>query len=437
MLTFLAFAASAAFLSATPASAAELALRESGRVATAVQTSDDEKAEEAKILAEWDAFADAVRKAKRDLADLQLRYNGSENEDAKKSIESDYNILRASTAERARTFWKSVDAFLTKYPKNMKVRQRRLDDTIFDHISPKVRAQDADTLGTLVTAEQSGEYLHKSAKFYEKAYDFAAAAARWKAAADKAQTFQVMKDLGNVCMNALDFPGARSAYQRASELASAQKDKQDIDRLVELATKYVGYWEIEQELRRQADEKKDLPLIEIVTDRGTMVCELFEDQAPNTVANIVELAEKKDANGRGYFDGLAFHRCIAGFMIQGGDPTGNGQGGPGYNVKDEFSRPDARMHFPGTLSMANTGRPDTGGSQFFVTNATTYHLNGRHTVFGRVVSGLEVAQVQPIDAADPQNKAAPFKIVSVKVLRKRDHPYVAEKIQSGGGALPR
>ena len=118
------------------------------------------------------------------------------------------------------------------------------------------------------------------------------------------------------------------------------------------------------------------------TSKGQIRVALFADDAPLTVANFVNLAQ------RGFYDGLKFHRVIAGFMIQGGDPTGTGRGGPGYTFADEFS-PRRRHDSAGVLSMANAG-PGTNGSQFFITHAPQPHLDGRHSVFGRVVAGQDV-----------------------------------------------
>ncbi len=117
----------------------------------------------------------------------------------------------------------------------------------------------------------------------------------------------------------------------------------------------------------------------IVTDKGTMEVELNEQAAPTTVANFVNLAQ------RGFYDGLTFHRVERNFVIQGGDPDGNGTGGPGYRFTGEAILKHTR---PGTLSMANSGI-GTDGSQFFVTLVATPHLDGKHSVFGRVVSGLD------------------------------------------------
>ncbi|PJK02796.1 peptidylprolyl isomerase [Lysobacteraceae bacterium NML75-0749] len=119
----------------------------------------------------------------------------------------------------------------------------------------------------------------------------------------------------------------------------------------------------------------------IDTDRGTIKLELFADKAPLTVANFVNLAQ------RGFYNGLNFHRVIADFMIQGGCPDGRGTGGPGYRFEDETN--NGVRHERGVISMANAG-PNTNGSQFFITHIKTDWLDGKHTVFGKVLEGLEV-----------------------------------------------
>jgi cyclophilin family peptidyl-prolyl cis-trans isomerase len=120
------------------------------------------------------------------------------------------------------------------------------------------------------------------------------------------------------------------------------------------------------------------------TSLGNFKIELFEQETPNTVANFVKLAQKD------FYNGVIFHRVIDGFMIQGGDPTGTGRGGPGYQFADEF-HPKLKHTSEGVLSMANAG-PNTNGSQFFITLAPTPHLDGRHTVFGKVTEGMDVVQ---------------------------------------------
>ncbi|GJM25116.1 MAG: peptidyl-prolyl cis-trans isomerase [Phycisphaerae bacterium] len=120
----------------------------------------------------------------------------------------------------------------------------------------------------------------------------------------------------------------------------------------------------------------------IKTNKGDINVEFFDDDAPITVSNFVNLAQ------RGYYDGVKFHRVIDNFMIQTGDPKGNGTGGPGYEFEDEFT-PSRRHDSPGVLSMANRG-PTTNGSQFFITHLPTPHLDGKHTVFGKVTKGQDV-----------------------------------------------
>ena len=158
----------------------------------------------------------------------------------------------------------------------------------------------------------------------------------------------------------------------------------------------------------QISEK--LPKIKIQTERGNITIEMFEDEAPNTVANMISLIEK------GYYDGLNFHRVIPDFMIQGGCPHGTGTGGPGYDFDDECA-PDRRHDSAGVLSMANAG-PGTNGSQFFITHGPTPHLDGKHTVFGKVTEGQEV--VVEIKQGDVMQ--------TVVVLQKRDHVYEVEKL---------
>src|SRR5947199_4428190 len=139
-----------------------------------------------------------------------------------------------------------------------------------------------------------------------------------------------------------------------------------------------------------AQEKKGLVYATLKTSMGDIVIQLFDDKAPKTVANFVGLAngtkewtdpKTREKTKRPLFNGTIFHRVIPGFMIQGGDPLGKGTGGPGYEFEDEFS-PDLTFDQPGRLAMANSG-PSTNGSQFFITELPTPHLNNRHTIFGQ------------------------------------------------------
>jgi cyclophilin family peptidyl-prolyl cis-trans isomerase len=177
----------------------------------------------------------------------------------------------------------------------------------------------------------------------------------------------------------------------------------------------------EMKVRAAEAAADDLPRVNIETTKGPIVVELFENEAPNTVANFITLVEK------GFYDGTPFHRVIGGFMAQGGDPTGTGTGGPGHVIACECYEPNARKHFLGTLSMAHAGK-DTGGSQFFLTFRPTEHLDGRHTVFGRVVEGLDVLP-QLVRTEGPFAGGAPDQIVKAEVIRKRDHDYTPETMR--------
>ncbi|MBN1886853.1 MAG: peptidylprolyl isomerase [Thermoflexales bacterium] len=135
----------------------------------------------------------------------------------------------------------------------------------------------------------------------------------------------------------------------------------------------------------------------LVTDKGDIVIELFADKAPNTVNSFVFLARE------GFYDGTTFHRVIPDFMAQAGDPSGSGAGGPGYRFADEF-HPDLKHDGPGVLSMANSGT-NTNGSQFFITYEATPHLDGKHSVFGRVLEGMDV--LTAITPRDPSTATTP------------------------------
>lgn len=197
--------------------------------------------------------------------------------------------------------------------------------------------------------------------------------------------------------------------------------KQELDRRLADHRQYVDLWTKEQELRAQEDSAGDLPIAVVETPKGRITFLLLENEAPNTVANFVSLAES------GFYDGTRFHRFLEDFMIQGGDPYSRegtephltpGTGGPGYTIKDEHLVEPYRRHFRDSVAMANTGRPSSGGSGFYFNHKPTPWLNGRHTVFGRVVEGLDVVRSLRQDDA----------VTAIRIERKRPHEYVPEKI---------
>ena len=216
-----------------------------------------------------------------------------------------------------------------------------------------------------------------------------------------------------------DYEAAEQYLLKADKVNKLDSNGKNL--LAELPAQKIA-WTKEQAIREKEAAADDLPRVKLQTNKGDIVIELFENEAPQAVGNFVSLVEK------GFYDGLTFHRVLPGFMAQGGDPTGSGSGGPGYQIYCECEKENARKHFRGTLSMAHAGK-DTGGSQFFLTFRPTTHLNGRHTAFGRVIEGHEVlAKIQRRDPQSPSSPA-PDKIVKAEVLRKRDHAYEPTKVK--------
>jgi len=252
------------------------------------------------------------------------------------------------------------------------------------------------------------------------------------------QTLDIVRDqiaAGNKTESILSYGGTAhfanneftQAVQLLEEAKAADLLNPEAERTLETAQEYVALWKTEQALRKAeqaATGDTQLPRVLIKTNQGDIEVLLCENEAPNTVANFVHLAENKK------YDGLKFHRVEPNFVIQGGDPnskdddpSNDGQGGPGYQIPCECFGDKARLHFRGSLSMAHSGK-DTGGSQFFITHRPTAHLNPDteaekgHTVFGYVTKGMDV--VDKIRAGDT--------ITSMQVLAKRNHKYLPRKV---------
>ncbi len=161
-------------------------------------------------------------------------------------------------------------------------------------------------------------------------------------------------------------------------------------------------------MTQAADQTTANPTVAFKTTLGDFTAEMFMDKAPITAGNFIKLAKE------GFYDGIIFHRVIDGFMIQGGDPTGTGAGGPGYTIPDEF-HPDLKHTGPGFFSMANAGR-NTGGSQFFITLAETAWLDWKHAIFGRVLTGMDVVEKIGKTAVDRRDRPVePVIMLSVTV----------------------
>jgi peptidyl-prolyl cis-trans isomerase A (cyclophilin A) len=180
--------------------------------------------------------------------------------------------------------------------------------------------------------------------------------------------------------------------------------------------------------RRRSPKGADVPEVyaQFVTSEGNFTIHLFDEQAPNTVANFVGLAEgtKEWTDPRSgkkvkepYYNGIVFHRVIDGFMIQGGDPLGKGTGGPGYDFADEF-HPSLRHDRAGILSMANRG-PNTNGGQFFITLGPTPHLDNRHSIFGEVVEGLDVVRKIGRAKTDARDRPSPDVVIQTVTIERR------------------
>ena len=182
-------------------------------------------------------------------------------------------------------------------------------------------------------------------------------------------------------------------------------------------------------IRQREFQSDDLPRVKLTTTKGEIVVELFEDQAPNTVANFISLVESD------YYNDMIFHRVLEDFMAQTGGfkSDGSGGNGPGYAIACECDTPEARPHFSHCLSMAHAGK-DTGGDQFFLTFSRTDFLDGRHTCFGRVISGSELldnierTHISINGAEQPIPNVEKDRIITAEVIRKRDHEYKPQKL---------
>ena len=252
---------------------------------------------------------------------------------------------------------------------------------------------------------------YKDANLYRRAIEILEAADL-----DPAQQTQAVVTLSDCLFAEERYAEAVETLERITTetLDANPAAKRTVDQVLPLRREYPELWARELEIRSAEAVADDLPRAELITSQGVIVVELFENEAPNTVANFISLA------GTGYYNGIRFHRVIPNFMSQCGDPNSRldadgtpGQGGPGYRIPDEHEREGARNHFTGSLAMANTGSPNTGGSQFYITHTAPAHLNGKHTVFGRVLEGVDVGRAMEVNDV----------LESVTILRKRDHEY--------------
>lgn len=309
---------------------------------------------------------------------------------------------------------------------DLRTEGRQLLDQLYTDLLPKMRAAAADLLKQETLDEQTAADIIELAyrSYQENKFDAAAQLADGVVAKQPENV--------NVLANAMNVSGvahfANQEFEKSAEILGEAEEQELLNQLgaqfLDSARDYVDYWQAELAIRQKeeaATGNQQLPRVLLKTSRGDITVELFENEAPNTVANFVSLVES------GFYDGTKFHRVIGAFMAQGGDPNtkdGNsgpaGAGGPGYTIECESEAPNSRRHFAGTLSMAHAGK-DTGGSQFFITHLPTPHLDKGiadepHTVFGRVINGLDVAR--SLKVGD--------ELQSATVIRKRNHEYAPE-----------
>lgn len=332
----------------------------------------------AKAREEMAAASKALKQHMADLAVLQAKYQQPKADQA--AIEKRFNEVKAEAQAASEKLETAAFAVAMSDPKNAQARE--ITGAV---VAAALRQDDPKRALTLA------EMLDKAGAAGEGVLMMAASAAT------------LVSDLDGT-----------EAWLTKAAAAGVGKDKiADLERAVAAERPKVA-----EEMAKRAAEAKadDLPRVKITTSKGDVVVELFENEAPNTVANFISLVEK------GFYDGTPFHRVIGGFMAQGGDPTGTGTSGPGYAIECEVGRPGARKHFLGTLSMAHAG-PNTGGSQFFLTFRPTEHLDGKHTVFGRVIEGFDVLPRLTRTEGEMASGAPPDTIVKAVVVRKRSHPY--------------
>ncbi len=209
-------------------------------------------------------------------------------------------------------------------------------------------------------------------------------------------------------------------------LTKSEGRESSAKRRLRLLPTYRQEWQRERKLRETEQLAADLPRVLLRTERGDMELELFENEAPNTVANFMKLVEQ------GFYDNLTFHRVVSEFAALGGDPHADGSGSPGYYIPHELERPDRRLHFRGSLCTVSEGLV-ANGCQFCLTFQPTPQLDGQSTVFGRVVRGIEVlARLQRIGVGLPSKSIQADRILEARVLRKRNHKYAPQMIPDPG-----
>jgi len=356
------------------------------------------QAEFDKIVTEWKSIVS-------ELAGLQLRYRTA-NDDTQIEIQQQWVQLIAKGEQMEGPLFAAAQKAFAVAPNE----DKNLTEFLMKSLAEKIRKDDYES------AAQIGKLL----------MDHHCDSERLPALAGIAAFMIADFDTAEKCF--------RIAIEKKTPLST---DRESINGLLKAFVANPEYfkqgWAKEKQIRENEEIADNLPRVLLKTSKGDIVVELFENDAPFAVANFIYLVEKK------FYNGLAFHRVLSGFMAQGGCPKGDGSGGPGYAIPCESFKPSFRRHFRGSLSMAKAGNGgsdgkgrDTGGSQFFLTFTPTANLDGLHTVFGRVISGMDVlARLQRRDPDDKDAAATtrPDKIIEAKVPRKRAHDYLPKKVE--------
>jgi cyclophilin family peptidyl-prolyl cis-trans isomerase len=381
-----------------------------------------DKAVSKDVAKQWADLVARREKLMESLEDLEARFQKSDNE-GKRKIQAEYARLRQEFEKEIQPgMAKIAPAIFEKDPTDAVAAQFMIGKAIeaqkyADVMAIFKRLLKAGTAPANLIEQLLGILLEEN-----RFADVIELADRLVEAKDVNPRLLIIDSMAHFYSN--DFEKAKELSQRAAKVdpdsaAGAESFAKNCD-------EQVGFWKKELEIRAKEAKADDLPRVLFKTNKGDIVLELFENEAPNTVANFISLVEARK------YDGTKFHRVIPKFMAQGGDPNtldddpGNdGQGGPGYTIACECYSEKARKHFQGSLSMAHAGK-DSGGSQFFLTHVPTTHLNwapdktdSNHTVFGRIIEGLDVALALRIGDV----------IESAKVIRKRDHAY--KPVKSG------
>lgn len=377
--------------------------------------------------------SEAARKAKEGLASVkanieklmgfrdrdekirqQMRARGNDEEALKalaqqrEEMLKEFQALRDSSVKAMDALLASTTEELKKAPDDLGLLEVRREAALI-YGRPREALADLERIAKL--RPDDAETALKLARFQSTHNRYESAAATLEGILRKDPTNVEGRTIQAMCAFATHrFEESLKLYDSLAEAKLTDEQKDQAAEFRKLAASCAEPWKAETATREKEAKADDLPRVKLTTSKGEIEVELYENEAPNTVANFVELVGKK------FYDGLIFHRVLPGFMAQGGCPKGSGTGGPGYRFKDE-TKGAFRRHFRGTLSMANSG-PDTNGSQFFISHLPTAWLDGKHTVFGRVLKGQEVVDFLAVGD----------KIEKVEVLRKRDHEYKVVKL---------